>query len=306
MNTFPRWYVDFHRDNKGKDQYNKYDAENDTTMSFQLMPLDGTCTIPHDAQEQSQQQFVDPTSNEELWWPRDLQTLQMRPSLDVFVKGGIPSLVMAGMQIRVPPGASMDGKEWRNFGRNSQPLASLWTSFSMAVEKGFRVETFYGRNLLEQNQNDGMEHVLDWKHVGEQQNDDEDEDEIGAVAREERLFQSTRGTQRAVEWMGKLLANLEDESPLLEGMHIVSIPVHEEWWDLPKIIQGGEGDDGYKLVSVATVESDARAVLKMGKDIMIMSGSSLLSVDVSNIAAGGESKYIPDVYLPLYNKQAIK
>jgi hypothetical protein len=295
---------------------NEEDTNLYTSSSLRLIPLEGT--IPQDDDNsnhhQLPQQYVDPTSNQELWWPCDLKTLQMRPSLDFFVKSGIPSLVMAGIQIRVPPEASMDGKEWRNFGRNSQPLASLWTSFQMAVERGFRVETYYGRVVLEGRgggvegagaRSDGMlEQVLDWKHVTDDDNDDENhgqeekEREIGAVTREKRLFQSVEGTQRAVEWMGRLLANLEDDSPLLEGMHIVSIPVNQEWWDLPEL--KGEGD-GYKLVSIGTVESDARELLKMGKEMMVVSGASLLSVDVSKIAAGGQSNYIPNVYLPLYS-----
>jgi hypothetical protein len=326
VNTFPRWSVDFHPDQMKKNHHDVDENEEDTNLytssSLRLIPLEGT--IPQDddnSNHQLPQQYVDPTSNQELWWPCDLKTLQMRPSLDFFVKSGIPSLVMAGIQIRVPPEASMDGKEWRNFGRNSQPLASLWTSFQMAVERGFRVETYYGRVVLEGRgggngggvgnggveganaRSDSMlEQVLDWKHVKDDDNDEnhgqeEKEREIGAVTREKRLFQSVEGTQRAVEWMGRLLANLEDDSPLLEGMHIVSIPVNEEWWDLPEL--KGEGD-GYKLVSIGTVESDARELLKMGNEMMVVSGASLLSVDVSKIAAGGQSNYIPNVYLPLY------
>mmetsp|Transcript_12192 Transcript_12192/g.22854 ORF Transcript_12192/g.22854 Transcript_12192/m.22854 type:complete len:359 (+) Transcript_12192:36-1112(+) len=310
VNTFPRWSVDFHGHDHDDDDATTCDA---SSKHIQLIPLEGTVSS-----DLEQHQYVDPTSNQELWWPSDLKTLQMRPSLDFFVKNGIPSLVMAGIQIRVPPESSMDGKEWRNFGRNSQPLASLWTSFQMAVEKGFRVETFYGRVMFEtgsvgvggdsKTSSDGVEYVMDWKNVAEEMNhhrndddnhDDAKEKELNGVAREERLFQSLKGTRRAVESMGELLANLDYASPLSEGMHIVSIPVNKEWWDLPELKEDEEGD-GYKLVSVGTVESDVKDLLKMGNDVMIISGSSLLSVDVSKIAAGGQSDYIPNVYKPLY------
>lgn len=298
VNSFPRWTVNFNADQTSST------SSDASPPPLSLVPLDGT--FPSDSPFCKNHEFVDPTSNQELWWPSDLKRLQVRPTLDFFIKSAVPSLVMAGIEVRVPPDVSMDGKEWRNFGKNSQPLASTWTSFQMAVENGFRVEAFYGRAMLENSKENKLDsrhqHVMDWKYVMDVDNTKdfcmtEEGEEIPSLVKEERYVQSVQGTQRAVELMGRLLANLEDESPLLEGMHIVSIPITEMWSNLPELVNEG---DSYKLVSVGTVESDARELLKMEHDFIALSASSLLTVDVSKVVAGGQSDYIPDVYVPLY------
>jgi hypothetical protein len=55
--------------------------------------------------------------------------IQVRPTFDVLIKTGIPSYVMAGLQVR------RHEKEFC-------PLARQWTTFSFAVEPNFRVEAF--------------------------------------------------------------------------------------------------------------------------------------------------------------------
>lgn len=60
--------------------------------------------------------------------------LQVRPTLDILLKGGAPAYVMAGLNIR--------GKD----GSNYCPLARQWTAFSFVVEPAFRLETFVGHD----------------------------------------------------------------------------------------------------------------------------------------------------------------
>ena len=62
----------------------------------------------------------------EVEWRSDMQ---IRPTLDVLIKSGAPSYVMAGLQVK---GADQD----------ICPLARQWTTFSLAVEPSFRVEAF--------------------------------------------------------------------------------------------------------------------------------------------------------------------
>jgi hypothetical protein len=54
---------------------------------------------------------------------------QIRPTLDVLLKGGIPSYVMAGLDV----------------GTRSKLLAQQWTTFSNAVEPNFRLILYQGR-----------------------------------------------------------------------------------------------------------------------------------------------------------------
>eukprot|EP00979_Chaetoceros_neogracilis_P006986 scaffold1434_cov133-Chaetoceros_neogracile.AAC.8 len=244
------------------------------------------------------QQFVDPTSNEELWWPADLQTLQARPTLDFLVKDAVPTYVLAGVEMRVPSESSMDGREWKNFGMNSQPLASQWTTFGIAVENGFRVELYYGKTLIT-NTGDDENDTTDWKALGDHASDDSSlEEEISSVEKDNIIMKYAKKTQNALGVIGNLLAVIDDTSPLADGMHIVSVPITNDWIDLPDV----EDENGYKLVSVGTVESDAKELLNLDNDLIALSAATVLKVKVLRIAPGGESEFIPDAYVPLYKK----
>jgi hypothetical protein len=265
VNSFPRWTVE---------------RTIDQSIAVSRMLGSGPDAPPGE--------FVDPTSNEELWWPSDLKKLQVRPSLDIFLKSAVPAYVLAGLEVRVPSDASMDGREWKNFGVNCQPLASQWSGFEIAAEKGFRVETFYGSKTDEDSS-------IDWKDIAAGSN----EASCNGSGMEERKLRAEEGTQKAMDLLGSLLGNMDEQSPLVEGMHIISIPITDEWIDLPP---NDAENNAYNLVSVGTVESDAKELLKMGEDMLEMSVSSVLNVEVLRIAPGGESEYIPAAYNSLYKK----
>jgi len=270
VNTFPRWTAERNVD-QSVEVSRMIGSGNDLTSAVMT--------------------FVDPTSNAELWWPSDLDKLQFRPSLNFLIKGAIPAYALAGVEVRVPSDASKNGKEWRNFGMNCQPLASQWTDFNIAIENGFRVETFYGKSKGK-GEEDEEEESIDWKDIS-----GSGEESCTESAVEERKTRAQEGTKKALETLATLLVSMEDESPLVDGMHIVSIPVSDEWTDLPSL--KGE-DETYKLVSVGTVESDAKELLNMGEDMIEMSATSLLNVEVSQISPGGESEYMPVAYHDLY------
>ena len=58
-----------------------------------------------------------------------------------------------------------------------------------------------------------------------------------------------------------------------------------------------------KLASVASVEPDAMELLSVDEELVAMSATSVLYVDIKMISPGSESEYIPDVYKPLYIKK---
>ena len=279
VNTFPRWL-----------------AEETAGGNINLSRVLGSGL---DRSEESvstvAQQFVDPTSNTEVWWPADIETLQARPTLDVVIKSSVPTYVFGGLELKVPSLASKDGREWKNFGMNCQPIANQWTSFSLAVENGFRVETFYGRKVIQSEDKD----IMEWKALHQ----DNLQDSKGALLeKEDSKEKAVEQTQNALSLLGSLLANLNENSPFSDGMHILSIPMGAEWVDLPKIEvdAANSGDYDYQLVSIATVESDAKELLQEDEDIISMSGCSMLNVHVQRIPPGKDSEFIPEVYQPLY------
>jgi hypothetical protein len=250
--------------------------------------------------------FVDPTSTEELWWPDDLATVEVRPTLDVLIKNGNPSYLFGGVSVRVPGKATADGREWTNYGVNSQPLAKQWANFGIALDPSFRVECFVEKKDATTSYDDvdtttitseeEDEDEIEWEKLG-----DDDDDNNTHIT---RIRMDAKRTQAAVETIVLLLSTLEDSSPLASGFHILSCPISEEWHSLPtppgKPIDPLKLPESYKLVCFATAEPDAEELLRLDEGLVSMSGTSVLSVNVSSISPGSESDFLPDAYKPMY------
>jgi hypothetical protein len=122
---------------------------------------------------------------------------EIRPTLDVLIKSGLPSYVMAGLQVR----------------SNNQdlcPLARQWTTFAFAVEPSFRLETFVSSSNDDDYSVDSHKGLLvanDGNHVEQM--------------------------KTAMELFGIVLSRTGEGSPLSEGFHIVSIPLESDWTKLP-------------------------------------------------------------------------
>jgi hypothetical protein len=67
-------------------------------------------------------------------------TLQARPALEFLIKSGIPTYVMAGLQLQHQSSSSDNNISNNNI--KSIPLARQWTTFGYAVEPNFRIEVF--------------------------------------------------------------------------------------------------------------------------------------------------------------------
>ena len=213
---------------------------------------------------------------------------------------------------------SSSSSSWRNYGLNSQPLARQWTTLDIAMERMFHVEGFVVS--IESSAGDDDE--------GGGADDEFDDDvERGRERREKRtnrryhetLFPSV-DVRRAMERIASFVAEMDPSCPLAEGFHIASFPMTREWIDLPRYVgEGerddrddidkdgigsspsyGEGDPCYKIVCLGTSEPFASKLLDMDDDILAMSSTSVMEIDVSRTARGGESMYLPGVYRELY------
>jgi len=295
VNTFTRWFVE----RIGDDQPENISRDAGTGLALERLPTEGDDT------------FVNPTSATELWWPLDLEALQVRPCLEVLMQGGSPRYALAGLTVRVPAHSSGDCEEWRNYGLNSQPLARQWTKFEFAVEGGFRIECFVGKNA-----DDGEEDESDGVNGGEKDGDvsetmkEEDETylwdrifpgELGALddrPSAHAMFASQR-MDEALESVAVFLSNVDESSPLANGFHLVSFPLTEQWTDLPRV----QNEKGYKLLCLATAEPDAEALVEMDEGLVALTATSVLNVDVLPTASGSESQYLPQSYRTLYCKK---
>mmetsp|Transcript_3546 Transcript_3546/g.4694 ORF Transcript_3546/g.4694 Transcript_3546/m.4694 type:complete len:334 (-) Transcript_3546:49-1050(-) len=292
INTIPRWTVE------------PSDIVDNEIKSISMKRLIGTGFLDdgYDSEESTTaEQFVNPSSNEELWWPADLEKLQIRPTIDIFMKSAIPTYILAGVETRVPAEYSEDSKEWKNFGMNSQPVAGQWTTFNLAAENNFRIETFIAKVISEdddakkdEDDNEEKNEVMSLQPILSDGGDD--------ASCIDQKAQALQGTSNAIQTFGALMASLKETSPLLNGMHIISIPISSNWVDLPNPSDLKEKEK-YKVISVATVESSASELLELDEDLIAMSASSVLEVDVQLIEPGSKSEFIPAVYKPLYIKQ---
>ena len=309
---------------------------------IQLEPIPGAggVGIRDDDDDGIPSGWVDPTSTSDLWWPRDLDSLQVRPALNVLFRSGVLSYVSAGLDVRVPTRRRNDGcrgggdvreddgdgiaavvaapppssSSWRNHGLNSQPIARQWTTPGIAYERMFHVEGF----VLPLPRKGG--------EGGEGGGGDDDDD--GRKKRHERTLFPSLNARGAMERAATFAAEMDDTSPLAGGFHIASFPMTREWIDLPRNSMndeegreddgggggGGGGDDdggtgtepsssggvAYKIVCMATSEPFASKLLDLDEDILAMSSTSVLEIDVSRTAEGGKSMYLPEVYKDLY------
>ena len=276
VNTFRRWIVEDNQlannDGEGTDK-----SKSSSCASSQMEAIKGAGLAQLD------EGWVNPTTTNELWWPRDLTTLQIRPMLSVLFRNGMLSYVSAGLDVRVPQTQS-DGSiaTWRNYGLNSQPIARQWTTLDIALEKIFHMEGFL---LMNNNQGGGEE--LEEKH--------------------ELLFESL-DTKDVMERVANFIAELDSLSPIAEGFHITSFPIVDSWTDLPSpgnsniedTEDGDQTEPVYKIVCMATSEPFASKLLDMDEDILTMSSTSVLEVGVVRTVEGWTSEYLPEPYKPLY------
>ena len=251
VESFQRWIVEDNNDEECKDK-------------LKLQPILG-------AGLRNDEGWVNPTTTDKLWWPADISTLQTRPMLNVLFKNGILSYVSMGLDVRVPYVDENGAKStWRNYGLNSQPIARIWTTLDIAMEKLFHVEGF-----IVQNQKEGDE----LKH--------------------EELFQPIYAS-RSIEEVANLFAGEVDEPSLAKGFHIVSFPMSKYYLDLPISKLGNDEPNAYKIVCFATSEPFASKLLELDEGILEMSGTSVLEVQVERTEGGGKSEYLPEVYKRLY------
>mmetsp|Transcript_24857 Transcript_24857/g.59014 ORF Transcript_24857/g.59014 Transcript_24857/m.59014 type:complete len:312 (-) Transcript_24857:129-1064(-) len=222
--------------------------------------------------------WVSPTSTADLWWPRDIEKIQARPAVNVLFRSGVLSYTSVGLDVRVPQQLKTgEQKTWRNWGMNSQPIARLWNTFDILLEKMFHVEGFM----------------------------------IDNSGKIEELFPNSR-IQTVMERVASFVAEVDSLSPIAEGFHVVSFPIQSTWSDLPapKLCDSSNGKDEaaeiqkeppqYKIVLLGTSEPFGKKLLMEPDSVLEMSSTSVLEIAVFQTEEGKSSQYLPEPYKELY------
>ena len=296
VNTFRRWIVEDNKQLTTTDSTN-----NDNEDSCTLQPIKGAGISPSLSNG-----YVNPTTTTQLWWPSDLNTIQIRPVLNVLYRNSMISYVSAGLDVRVPYKENDVGEEegnvisWRNYGLNSQPIARQWTTLDIAMEKMFHVEGF----ILQNTNSD----------------DTDDSQQQQKPTYDTLLFPSLDNVSNVMEKVATFTAELDTLSPLADGFHIASFPLMDDWTDLPPpppltastlseeeddVTISNQDESVYKIICLATSEPFGSKLIENGidDDILVMSSTSILEVDVCRTAPGGESPYLTEPYKSLYLKK---
>lgn len=158
-------------------------------------------------------------------------SLKIRPALEILVRNGVPSYIMAGCQLQ-------DGEMTRIY-----PLARQWTTFEFAVEPNFRIEVY---------EESGSSDTVEWKFG---------DNPAGQM-------------QEALNLFGIVSSSIDDDSELLSGFHILSLPFEVDWTDVPE-----PTEESYKVVCVATAEPDGGELLEIDSGLQEMTASSILEID---------------------------
>ena len=79
-----------------------------------------------------------------------------------------------------------------------------------------------------------------------------------------------------MELFGLATSELTNDSGLLEGFNIVSIPLPVPWSNVPRPPSGG----WYTVACMATAEPDAQELLTLDSDLLEMTASSLLEMTI--------------------------
>jgi hypothetical protein len=281
--------------------------------------------------------WVDPTTTNELWWPNDILSLQVRPTLDILVRNGMISYVSAGLDVRVSTTFSKSSsseeeekaekESWRNHGLNSQPISRLWTTLDIALEYNFHIEGFIVG--LQQD-----EHCDESSDATPSSSIDAAEDDTATNRINEKttkiLFPriNNDNVRTAINSIATYLAEVDDEQQLLlKGFHIISYPLMKEWIDIPssptltptRICSEDNNEKEndstntnsnmeetvlYTIICMGTSEPDASKLLSesddmMDEELLIMSSTSVLEMDVITTMGGSKSQYLPEVYKKL-------
>jgi hypothetical protein len=233
------------------------------TMPFWALGGDGQATkVPGLGGEGESEGWVDPSGYTELWQPADLPPPTAQAAVCFIIKGGVPRYMCPGLEISTVD--SEGNRLWRNWGQNSLPVARSWLPVDSLTLSTARL------SVLLSDPANGVSTV---------------EDDLASTIEVEQV-----GVAGAVNELSRFLADppkaFVDEASsfqrlnvVLPGVGPVKIPapggrmrVYLGPAELSDIVAGGRGQTDTTCLNVRVVE----------------------------VAPGGRSEYMPEVYNALY------
>eukprot|EP00527_Entomoneis_sp_CCMP2396_P009699 CAMPEP_0198136420 /NCGR_PEP_ID=MMETSP1443-20131203/70_1 /TAXON_ID=186043 /ORGANISM="Entomoneis sp., Strain CCMP2396" /LENGTH=277 /DNA_ID=CAMNT_0043797635 /DNA_START=146 /DNA_END=979 /DNA_ORIENTATION=- len=188
---------------------------------------------------------------EPLALPSASQSVMIRPSLQVLIKSGIPSYILAGIEFSSDDAFDTDADDDPYLSMTT--VAQQWITFAMAVEPNFRI-------MLYQGEGDGTDDLLT------------------TVSSDEVL--------RVLELLASQILQLPvAQQEWSQGFHILSLPLFSDQNDGHGSsstsswikVSNTPGEDSL-ITCLATAETDAREILTLDPDLAEMTVSSILQI----------------------------
>jgi len=229
--------------------------------------------------------WVNPTSVDELYLPSDLPLPFVRAALGVVVINGIPRYAMPSLITTL----DTPGRAWRNRGIKSLPRASGWvdlfgeysdlTRFKFHCFGQFAPDV---RFLEDQDGAASWENLMGTKEAG---------------MLRPALDNTGCDVATAMADFKKLLKSLE-QNPLSVGYHIVDVPLPAA---RPLRLRGNSALIARRIkafLSDLLYPSD----LLGQEDLSIVDGEAVgaMDIEVSQVAPGGTSEFLPEAYIDLF------
>lgn len=256
--------------------------------------------------------WVNPTSVDQLFLPADLPAPRIRPALGMAINNGMLRYAMPSVV------ASLETPQrvWRNRGLCSLPRAAVWldllSPYLTESLQDLLVLTMFGKSAPDVRFLEDQDGSAAWESlVGRSDRLNyaatiRSEPVRGpAVALQENVVQSRHGffhlhVHHLYQRLKQLLESGQLPQEMYDGFHFVDIPVCRE-------------DSGVEPLFVPLPQYELAAYLGSFPDtsrLLELEDSSVLDSEpiaelrlrIKNVAAGGTSEFLPEVYRDLYEE----
>ena len=234
--------------------------------------------------------WVNPLSFENLYFPSDLPIPLARPSLGVVVTSGTPRYIMPSVILTV----ETPDRLWRNRGLCSLPRARAWIDlFSVYVPpiKNIRLYS-YGQSTPDLRFLEDQDGSASWESIHlDLSNLDKNNENM-------QMFRPTPSEGftivEALEELKLLLkSSNRDADNLRVGYHYVDIPLGNK-------LAMKVPENRIKLY-LTDLDDPKRLIDMEGQEELEDEPIGELDVTITQISAGGASKFLPEVYFDLFD-----
>ena len=221
--------------------------------------------------------WVNPITFEHLWLPVDLPLPTTRPAIGCVLKNGMPRYFFPTVETTLTSPDDAE-KKWHNRGLNSLPMAKTWLPFGEVGVDDLRISCYRADLPPDDESSEG------------------DDDEPGESSPEEPIVEWDQvlpltGVREAVDTIFEVMADAPDD--LGSGFCYVVVPLDVEL--APSAVSPGQR----LRLFLSDVDATPTALDPEDRESWVWNRGEC-DLGIYNVAAGGESDFLPEAYKPLF------